>query len=66
MRFEDVEKFIAWTKTAFDEIMVAPSWKILLKYPKYWHLAEVHARYFAPNEARLQDSIREIRQSAAP
>ena len=66
LSFEAIEQFLALTRAAFDEIKESPSWKILLKYPKYWHLAEAHAMYFAPSETPLREAIKEIGQTAAP
>ena len=66
MGFEEIEKFLAGTKAAYDEIRVSPSWKVFLKYPNYWQLAELHAQHFAPLEVQLQDTIKEIGQSAGP
>ena len=63
---EPIQKFIALTDAAMDEIRHSPSWKIFLKYPRYWYLAETHARYFAPAEAQLREAVNELDQAAAP
>ena len=63
---EDFRKFVALTKAAYSEIDGLPGWRVLGRYPKYWHHAEVHARYFAPLAEQLRDTIKDLEQTPAP
>lgn len=62
---ELIEQALALIKADFDEIEKSPVWKVLGRYPKYWHHAEIHARYFAPMEGQLRDSIAELGHATA-
>jgi hypothetical protein len=62
---EPIKKFLATAKSAFNEIESLPAWKVLGRYPRYWYLAETHAKYFAPAELQLRDTIRDIKPAPA-
>jgi len=62
---ELIEQAVALIKADFDEIEISPAWKVLGRYPKYWHHAEIHARCFAPMEGQLRDSIAELEHATA-
>jgi hypothetical protein len=59
-------EFFVATKTSFNEIKSLPDWKVLFRYPRYWYLAEIHARDIAPIKGQLRDTIRDIQQASAP
>jgi hypothetical protein len=62
---DSTREFLVATQTAFNKIESAPDWKVLFRYPKYWHLAEVYARHIAPIEGQLRDTIGDIQQASA-
>ena len=63
---DSFRKFVTATRTAHREIGSLSAWQVLRRYPRYWHHAETHARYFAPLEDQIRDTIREIARPAAP